>query len=752
VPERCIPVARLRVYPRGADGYTSDPGWAWWSAMASDADLWYPTAYGYQYGAAAGTPSIAPFENVRVGLWSFVIPTPIIYPYHTEIAQWTEDTGDWEERPLFAGPNTITGLWNLEDTGQLTSDFCHPEAPNFSVQFIPMGVPRSWDSEDDPPYFSLRWGHNPPTIAAHRQYEIRVWADGSMYLATHYHDGTMQHLGLGNIGWTWPQAGQEPRPLVLTIMHIGEGIAIRPSVGGSGNWYWYEDPNEAIFPAAGNTNNFEMSYRGGQAVFGFHGLVGPVPSIGSASTVNTFDSPIRTTDRTRAGLPTVQSYTYVPSVAAPTVAPALTVANIDHSGTDDVQLRATFTWGHKPANDCAGTPIAAQADFPMSYRFPYWPELYAAGQYFSPSINSPTGEPALLWSERIHQIDVDLPDEGDVAHARLAVEWDVINEGSFTDPLYMRIVDLALGFKWDDDSITLQEVLTGYIVETDVEQLDFNRQLVKLRIADTSVRLRGVEADDAWPAMDAWNAQTAALHVAAKCGWHASLCNFVSMAGFTLSEGRPDHPLWMAQPGQSGWDFLERIARYCGEELAVAQGGGISTRNICYFNVAAIWNVASTSIDKRSPPRVERRHGFAYTGVEVKGQTLRGEPLTGWQIDTNAESNTGYAYFLGYRRLERFEDAGIQTQADVDALAVIFFNSMRYRCADHFIWRTIYEPDNPAGNGWHYALRRDVAFVSGLTIGTGALDRLGIFALHHHWARSTKDCHTDFYAVPYPSE
>lgn len=736
MPDRCVPIARLRLYGAGATGYSTDPGWAWYSPMCSDFSAWYDD-YGYPYGSTAGTPSIFAFQTLTLGKHSLTIPTPLPYDWDTESSQWTQDSGTWEERVAFAGEKAVTVLWCLDNAGQITSDFYHPEGPAFCVHFQPMSTPDSWEIEDDPPYLSVYWG-DPSPAGYSVGYELRLYWDGSLYCGEHAAGGVYTHLGSANIGWQWPIKGRESQPIGLMILHLAGGIAVRPYGVGSSEWLFFENPNADIWPEEGG--QFVIDYRGGQAIFGFHGVVGPVPSVGSTSTVNEFHSEVRTTDRTRAGTPTVEGWYTVPTVDSPTVAPALSVANVSHAGTDEVEMKATVTWGYKAAEDGVGAPISAQTGRPLSYRFPYFPEFYAGHIYFAPSVQAPAGSPAEIYSEELDEIVVELPEEAQVASANVSATWDISDSGDFSDYLFMRTVDLAIGWLYDDDSELLTEVITGVVVETTSRQLGPDRLRIQFRVCDTSLPLRGVECDDSWPVMDGWNGQTAALHVAAKLGWHSSLCNFASLSAYSLSTGSPEVPRWQARSGQTVWSFLERICRYLGNELAVAAGGGIASRTMCYFDTLTVHNLANTDCLRGHEPQMERRNAFQYTGVEVHGLTVDDEPLVAVQADTDAENNPSYAFFCGFKRHEIIEEAGCTLQADANSLASVLYGNMRYRLADVISWRTI---------AAETTLRRDVAYISDIYIGVGNTDRLGIVALRHHWGPRRPNCYTDWEAIPY---
>ena len=206
-----------------------------------------------------------------------------------------------------------------------------------------------------------------------------------------------------------------------------------------------------------------------------------------------------------------------------------------------------------------------------------------------------------------------------------------------------------------------------------------------------------------------------------------------------MSEGRPEEPLWQAQPGQTPWDTLERIARYCGCEIAVLSDGTLLARAVCLFTVATIHNIDHLDC-LRPEAAVHRRSAYGYTGVIVRGRSEDGEPLVAWEVDTDAENNPAYAYFRGFRRLERFEDAGFTTDAKCAEVAGWMYDSLRFRVADLIKLRTI---------GYQTAARRDVAFVSGLALGL-TLIRHGVIALEHHWGARKKDCYTDWAMIPYP--
>ena len=738
MPERCIPIARLTVFDKGAEGYVTDPGWAWHSAMAADWEEWWDYL-GYPYGSAIGTPPGPAFMSLELGAYSLSIPTPYHYPWHTELAQWTQNVGTWEERPLWFGGGDgaapLTGLWCIDTYGQIESAFYHPAAPNFVLSFGAMPAPHDYDLEAYPPYLSIFWG--PPAPAgAEVAYELHITHDGEAYIGTWVAGGVVTYAGIGNIGWDYPRKGDGWKSLTIMIMHIAGGIGIRPSSGG-GRWFFFQGDGD-IWPDAGG--QITVEYSGGQAIVGLHGIVGPDPVIASGSTTNYYTSPIRNADRVRAGHPTTYGRYWVPVLVGANVDPDLSIADIDHTGTDEVELEVETIWGYDTAYDGMGD-LAPQANLPMSYKFPYFPELYAAGAYFGPVVQAPSAGETEYYSHMINSIDLVENDEADVSHAELDVVWDAGDLGGFADYLFMRWVKLELGWHYDDDTDGLAVMLTGYVTRSEAEQVPGRPNLLRVRatIADATTRTRQIECDESWPVMDGWDAEVALLVAAAKCGWHSTACVFASCSGWNLSWGRPEEPLWQAQPGQLVWEFMERVARYCGQELAILRSGVIGSRVICYVDTGTVHNIVGATSALAAAAR--RRNAFSYTGVEVHGRTATGEPLTCWLADTDCESNPASDYFRGFRRLERFEDAGWTTQADCDDLATIFWDTMSFRNPDIFTWRTV---------AYETALRRDTAYISGLTIGITVAHRLALVGLKHHWGPRKPDCYTEWGAVYYP--
>lgn len=724
MPERCIPLLRLRLFDAGSRGYATDPGWAWYSCLASDAQNWYDDG-GYPYGAA-----VAPMWNSCLTMLLngriFVIPTPIEYPWDTLAADWTQDSGDWEERNDQSG---LKVLHNLENEGQLSSNFLHPEGPSFCVSFRAYAVPKEWNQEDNPPYVSIRWGD--PAHVADAMWELRLYQNGDLMGGQTAIDANYTFLGMANIGWHWPNAGEDPSTVGLMVLHIMGGIAVRATSDSA--WHFFQDPAGDIWPADGG--QFVIEHHGGQANLWFWGVVGPVPLLASTDTFNDLHSEIMLTDRVRAGNPDgVEARYEIPTVAAPNVAPDFEIDFVDHSGTDEVELVATLTWGYKSVQ-------APQAGRPLSYCFPYFPEFWASHVWFDPVVAAPAPNYVEILSELVHEADIVLPDEAQVGTATLDATWHVNDLGAFADYWFMRGVTIGIGWLYDDDSESITDVLTGYVMSTEPGQVAPKLVRARLTASDVSTPLRAVECDDNFPVMDGWNAEAAMVHIAGKIGIHSTLVNFVSCAGFDLSEGWPEEPLWLAQPGQLAWEFLERIARYCGQELVVAAGGGIASRPILFFEVGTVHNVPVTECIQ-DPPRVERRNAFGYTGVEMRGKLPGGGVLSSVVYDVNAENNPAYVLFQGFRRLELFDERGITDQLDCDDLAAIMYLTMRFRQGDRVVWTT---------RGYETALRRDCAFLTGTSIGVGDLDRLGIVGLRHKWGPRKPDCFTTWECCFYPT-
>jgi len=704
--------------------------------MAQDYGAWY-AANGYRWGAGAGAQPIYPFECATLGNRASVFPRPIPYWQHTEEAQWVQDVGTWHEEPSFQGL-----AWNvlhcIDSSGTLTSDFTAPAYPNFLVGFYSPGVALGWDPLEDPPYISIGWGPETPT-GAQCGYEFRVWYDGCAEIFEWSEGGAYASLGTAQLSWRW--TSESPQWLWLMICHLSNGIAVKDS--GSGSWetapWWWVEGEADIAPPSGT---IRFSHAGGQAYFSLCSLLGPASAAAEGSeyagvTSHVLTSTVMTTDRTRAAGPTVDVRSLIPTPVSYDVEPDLAVVALNHDGTDEVELEATLTWGYKQI-------LAGQADAAQAYTFAWFPEFYAAQARHDPTLQAPNGglPPYEIWSAQMDRVVVTLPDDAEMCHAELNAVWLLNDQGGFLDWLAGACLDLALGWVYDDDSQALTSMISGYADALQVVEESPNRLRISGNIVDCTVRLRACEADSAWPVMDGWAADDAVQYVLDKFGWHSSRASLTALATYTLSEGRPEEPLWRAGPGQSAWDFIERIARYCGCEFTVTVGGGLLARTMMYFDTGTTTTWPSTSC--LTPPGVQtsRRNIWSFTGVEVRGRTEDGEELVAIRADANMESNPAYAFYKGYRRLEQFYEPGLTTQADVDTLADILYNCMRYRIGDEVRWRI---PDDLA------RVRRQCAYITGLFSGVDDIDRLGITALVHSFGPRLPDCCTDIVAVPYPS-
>lgn len=722
MPTRCMPLARLRVYPVGAKGYATDPGWAWYSPMASDFQQW-ANPQAVRYGSGAGSPIIDAFEMFTLGSRCVVIPRPCEYLWHMESAQWTQSAGTWEERVPHAA-SSLKFLYCLDNVGTLTSVFTHPEAPNFALSFSPDTPPYDWDTEDDPPYVSVSWGVDPV-------YQVMLYHWGGLFV-TETTGGVTSILGGWNTSWKWGQGSKtEEEHIEFMVLHLLGGIVVR---GGPGGDTYFAAGDGNIRPAAGGS--FAISYRGGTADVNFHGVVGPESSVGAASTVNILTGPVIATDRIRGTDPGIGINTrlWIPTVTAPDVAPDLVVAAIDQTGTAQAQLDATFTWGAKVV-------VAPQADFPLSYTFCYFPELYATDCGWDPAVTEPINVPIEIYSDMINQIKVTLCDEAESSSATIDAVWHVNDLGAFADAMYMRVGDIGLGWRYDAGPDAITQVMVGYFSEVQIEQIGPLLVRVRARMVDVTQRLRQPECDENFPIMDGWDAEVAALHIAAKCGWGPALCDFSSCAGWTLSQGNPEGPLWKPGAGGTAWEIVERILRYCEQETAISAGGVVYSRPIAYFNIAFPVTFLSTQMRQEKSPLASRRHAFGYTGVVVYGRTVDGVPICSWRYDARAESDPTYVYFRGYRRLERFEDAAFTLQADVDVLAAIFYDSLAARSSDEFTWRT---------NAVEGIVPRSCCYLSGLATGVNVATLLGLTNIEHTWGARVRDCITDYAAVVVP--
>jgi hypothetical protein len=735
----CVPTATLLVYPVGAEGYTLDPGWAFYSPMSTDFQAMVDS-YGYMWGAGAGAYNIRAHTLLQLGQQAVAIPRPEPNFWHTELTRWTETVGTWEERtPYDSSSRLHTFLVCGETEGQLDSTFTHQESPAFMWGTYVTCPTQSYDVEADPPFLSISWGladAGPPEVY---RYGLWVWADGTCELFEEDSTATTVSLGTVQLSWRWPMKSESTsvRRLEMMVIPLCGGIALR--LTDEDQWHFFKTEDRDL--AVGTGGTFTFSYQGSSCHFMFGGITGPLDAIGG-DTITALTTQVIGADRVRAVNPTPQERSYVPTLADPEVAAALSVTAIDHTTTDEVEINAQFTWGYTAARQ-GGGDVPVQADCDFAYRFAHFPELYAVGAYFSPTTQPPDGAavPVDVFSDTINAIDVDLNDEADSTTMRLSGKWRVYSLGAFGDWLYNRYVSLNLGYKYTVGPDVTAEVFTGYISTTRIKQVTPGLLHIDATGVDCSVKARNHQCDDAWPVMDGWDAEDAALHAMAKVGIDATRCSFGALAGIDLSLGLPERPLWVAGEGQSPWDFLERIARYCLCEVTVGVDGTFGARAIMYVDTGTSTTFlagAYRDVD------IERRNAYGFTGVEVRGETQSGSPLLAWSADTDAESNPAYAFFRGYRRLEKTQEPAIQDLTLLEDLRDLLYTTLAYRQGDLLTWTV---------DGNITLVRRQVCVMNGLAAGLIYLagNRVAVMSIHHHWGPNRVETYTTLSAVGYPT-
>jgi hypothetical protein len=677
LPVHTIPYARLRVWSAGAAGVTDDPGWAWYSPVCRDAGLW-SGEWAYPFGSLDANTRLEAFRLLTLGERSSLIPIPYAYPWHMESARWTQNTGDWEERRVGNANFGYNMLYCLDTTGKITSTFTLPAQPSFCVEFCPQTCPSDYATHATPPFLEVSWGD-----VGGSRYTLMVGVEGTAYLSLDAGGGgAVALLGSAPTGWRWPtDASKAADGLQLCILHLCHGIVVMPSSNGFEPLFFAHSDGVTSLDAAAAA--LSVNYRGGSALVGVYGVLGLTrettgSEYGAGATDLTLTSAWITTDRSRASGATAEYRGLIPAPASPEVAPdtAISGSNVG----DQVQTVIDMTWGYSYAMQ-GGSLEGEQADFPFAYAFGHFPELYAVQVRHNPSVSVPASFAVEQYSGLLENVTVELPDEGDQASATFEALWQVQEMGgAFADSLYCKLADIALFWKYSDNSVDSPAVLvTGYISELETSQETPNRVRVRGSLVDIAAPARQVECDESWPVMDGWNAETAAVYVAAKCGWPAVRCDFSSCAGYTLSLGHPETPLWQGQAGSSGWDFLCRILRYCLQEIAVSPVGLAYSRDLMYFDTGTVHTWPATGA---RAAKLQRRNMFQYTGVEVLGQDLRGNPLRAWRADVPAEATVLYGLFRGFRRLERFEEAGFLTQAQCYDLADVLYASLGARTGD----------------------------------------------------------------------
>ncbi len=315
------------------------------------------------------------------------------------------------------------------------------------------------------------------------------------------------------------------------------------------------------------------------------------------------------------------------------------------------------------------------------------------------------------------------------AHCRLLFDNQ---DGALSDFAEYRRMEVSLGWRMDDDSEALVPLLSGYSAEPQVSVAPGGRGRLQVELLDPMVRLRDEKCDDRAPVFDGWTVRQAFAWVLGRCGLDDSEMALED-TGMRLSSGSPEQPLWEAEPGRPWVELLAQMAAYdhnaalffdaegrfvkaCGHcrqprsaEDVTAHDGSASGACDCtiaweLYTRPAAAPATQTETEAREAGdgdgdgdggepeelpepdagahdpgpgeilRLERLAESLATAdyrnyIMVAGADAHGRAVRAVACDADSVHEPGSPRYVGWRKMEVYELAGVTGQAEANALA-----------------------------------------------------------------------------------
>lgn len=272
-----------------------------------------------------------------------------------------------------------------------------------------------------------------------------------------------------------------------------------------------------------------------------------------------------------------------------------------------------------------------------------------------------------------------------------------------------RRASVALGWQKADGTTELVEIIDGNVVEPPIEAAGGGVSEVRLSVLDPMLRLRDEKADGRTPVFDGWEVTRVFRWVLGRCGIPAEEQDLED-TGTVLSRGSVEAPVWQVEAGRAWVDFLQEVARFdynaalwCDEVGAfrktcrhcrqkrtaadVARHDGTLT-GACEHTVR--WELYTRGKAAPDPSatgevlELRRRRktlgGEEYANyVAVSGVDAEGRPVSATVFDAASLYDPQAEQFVGWRKMEVWKLRGYATQEAVNRLAQERLNELSGR-------------------------------------------------------------------------
>lgn len=721
---KVVPLVKILLYNKGSEPYfgaNSDHGHSWYSILEHE-ERFGRHSYNTVSGVA-GIATMAPLseyigtDRMRTGERPGEEPEPIGLVLHPFIVP--TDVGNWLTTPGNAGTFETARMWmnppvtmllqtesGVSDGGTTffypwgaESEGGHPANASFAFSLLPQSVsPEYNELVGGVPFYQISWSSD--------RWAIRFFHHGNPVLMKS-RDGVL-----------WPVmelsspsrlSFGDSQEMIVGLVRVQRGKLMISMDHGTTYDVWGEPNGDAVSMPQGK---WRFKGLGCKCALGIH----EVQYVDSE-----YSSPRMPMDRARTGQPTV-----VRSFKANAYNGLATTITPD--ATLDAFSRTTYM--HYTVALKRGYVLYDDRDFYYS------PEVYAVELAYntSPSAYIATHDLGATFDRRIKTLTIDYPFELNQATATWSALWTVEEGGPIND-YDLRKVQIWGGWLYDDGSDDLTCLFTGNITGISFDQSDPYRVIGTFTAQSVAVRPQRMQWRDA--NMAPFDGYTVNQALARWC----YLMGMDSTHYIPDTSGRgdtrtlpmvcPERPSFVPDSGGPRWDIMDRIARYCELELGVTQDGRYRLVPHDQWNISAfVWDAAETDPNGLHVESVtyEQRILDTYTGVLVRGQSIRGAQLSAWIYDSYAETDI---FSSRFRPWPEWHVETLEYPTTPAFIADVAFSLAAEKITPHYekSWK------GPLAN---YLSRRDVVWVNNTSVGSGALSRFGVLTMRHNFDRDTE--------------
>ncbi|MFN3652602.1 MAG: hypothetical protein ACK47B_23745 [Armatimonadota bacterium] len=616
--DRCLPAARVLLWPAGAEGYAIEDGFDLVDVPAKRLQVerdagGYGRAYKeWSYACSYREDPAHPgdFEPALMVLpeISCVCPRPRTEEQDTFLARWNTFGGAWEQwRPLEPPRKlrlcqtavTADEVWRAEYSTPI------PANPNLAFTIGRTQLPHDHDAETVPAYvevilsdaWSLRFSDT-------RSAGIWTRASGRWE--------QVKHLSISAKG----------REVMVWVM-IRRG-AFCVSIDQGERWEVIRGETAISIPAG------TLSVEGAacQMAFGLHQLTL------DNSWYQTFPLPI---------------------LEARMAAPEVDLSDVLLPDGTDVRIAEVPC----PPATCAYRvylSVSSSLDL-LGHTWYDAPEVYGTRISWPTTLRPGAGSPVdLATLGYVTAIDLNEDEEVSQRHGEISLLWEP--DEAFSGVYGWRLVEIELGYLLADGTFDLHDRAVMYVVQPEPGATEDWDADVKLELVDLYQRAAEVTADEGWRALDGMSTYAARHYLLRRMGLPPSRGAFLAN-GRVLPAGPPEERRWRPSPGMSVAEIYAALDLIDETETFVDATGIWSQRAARYTDGFVSFNFDGQGADpdlRIKSIRYRAEHRSQKTAVVCSGRDGRGGSFWATSFNYFLERLPGWPGFVGFRRWERLDN------------------------------------------------------------------------------------------------